>query len=66
MTTAPADVRPRLLDARSKAGDVYAILDDVGPLLAEPERGACLELRADVAALLRRLGNLTAYLGGAT
>jgi hypothetical protein len=59
----PADVRARLLAARDPLGQVFATLDDVGPHLPEPERAAALELRGQVADLLRRLGNLTAFLG---
>lgn len=56
------DLRARLLDARDKAGEIHVILDDIAPLAEEPERGALLHLRADVAHLIRALGNITAFL----
>lgn len=61
--TTPADLRARLLDAMDMAGQIHLILDDVGPMAPEPERGALLQLRGDVAHLVRALGNIAAFLG---
>ena len=57
--------RQRILEVHGKLSEVFAALDGVTPLLDEPERGAALQLRADVADTLRRLGNLCAFLGAA-
>ncbi len=58
--------RARVLEARDKLSDVFSTLDGVAPLLDEPERGAALELRGKAADLLRRMGGLATFLGGAS
>ncbi len=57
------DARARILTASEHASAIFRVLQEIGPSLDEPERGAALELRGQAADLCRRLGNLAAFLG---
>lgn len=62
VATEPATPRDRLMAARDSLSEVFATLDEIGPLLPDLERGAALSLRDDVAGARRRLTNLLAWL----
>jgi hypothetical protein len=58
--------RDRLLEARDHLSAAFEIVDEVGPSLPEPERGALIGVlgsRHDLARIIRQLGNVVTMLG---
>ena len=57
------DVRTQLLCAQAQLSEVFEVVDQVGPRVPEPERGALLSLKGDLARGIRSLGCIAASIG---
>jgi hypothetical protein len=61
-----SDLRTRLLEAKSHLSAAFEIVDEVAPLIDEPERGALIGTmgaRWEIARLIRQLGNIAVMIG---
>lgn len=60
--SAPTLPRAAVLDAAGIGAQLFRALDNHVPRLPEPERSAALQIRTEVADIVRRLNNLGACL----
>jgi hypothetical protein len=62
----PANLRAQLLEARDHASRALEIIDEIGPALEEPERGALIGVmgsRHELSRIIRQLGTIATMIG---
>jgi hypothetical protein len=61
---AAASPRDRLLGAVAHLSAAFRELDELGPMLADPERSALRCVRDDVSQAMRRVSSVAAFVAG--